>query len=167
MKSQADTSDIVRSVGLVKSRARQGSLAVHIVPTIKTSFGLRSLPPRPMLRVSLTPAELHTLIRAIERDAEAAEQDGRSRRRPSRMARSGATRDGTMMRPANTAKLTGSMGSMGSKLAKPLELTAFRSGGAGTPSLRVRGSTGSRSDIKAINAVALSGLRVPFERAAT
>ena len=78
MKSQADTSDIVRSVGQVKSRARQGSLAVHIVPTIKTSFGRRSLPPRPMLRVSLTPAELHTLIRAIERDAEAAEQDGRT-----------------------------------------------------------------------------------------
>ena len=77
MKSQANTSDIVRSVGLVKTRARQGSLAVHIVPTIKTSFGMRSLPPRPMLRINLTPAELHTLIRAIERDAEAAEQDGR------------------------------------------------------------------------------------------
>ena len=78
MKSQADTSDIVRSVGLVKSRARQGSLAMHIAPTIKTSFGMRSLPPRPMLRINLTPAELHTLIRAIERDAEAAEQDGRT-----------------------------------------------------------------------------------------
>ena len=37
---------------------------------------MRSLPPRPMLRVSLTPAELHTLIRAIERDAVAAEQEG-------------------------------------------------------------------------------------------
>ena len=37
---------------------------------------MRSLPPRPMLRVSLTPAELHMLIRAIERDAEAAEQKG-------------------------------------------------------------------------------------------
>jgi hypothetical protein len=76
VKSQADTSDIVESVGPVKSRARQRSLAMHLAPTIKTSFGLRSLPPRPMLRVSLTPAELHTLIRAIEREAEAAEQDG-------------------------------------------------------------------------------------------
>lgn len=76
MKSQADTSDIVRSVGLVKCRARQWSLAMRIAPTIRTSFGVRSLPPRPMLRVSLTPAELHTLIRTIERDAEAAEHEG-------------------------------------------------------------------------------------------
>ena len=76
MKSQADTSDIVRSVGLVKSRARHGSLAMHVVPAIKTSFGMRALPPRPMRSVSLTPAELHMLIRAIERDAEAAEQKG-------------------------------------------------------------------------------------------
>ena len=76
MKSQADTSDIVRSVGQVKCRARQRSLAMHIVPTIRTSFGTRSLPPRPMVRVSLTPAELHTLIRAIERDAESAEREG-------------------------------------------------------------------------------------------
>jgi hypothetical protein len=67
------------------------------------------------------------------------------------------------MRPANTAKSTGSMGS---KLAKPLEITAFWSGGAGTRGLRVRGSTGSRSYIEAINAIALSGLRVPLERAA-
>jgi hypothetical protein len=29
-----------------------------------------------MVRVSLTPAELHTLIRAIERDAELAEREG-------------------------------------------------------------------------------------------
>jgi hypothetical protein len=29
-----------------------------------------------MVRVSLTPAELHTLIRAIERDAESAEREG-------------------------------------------------------------------------------------------
>lgn len=49
---------------------------MHISPTIRTSFGKRSLPPRPMVRVSLTPAELHTLVRAIERDAESAERDG-------------------------------------------------------------------------------------------
>ena len=29
-----------------------------------------------MVRVTLTPAELHTLIRAIERDAELAEREG-------------------------------------------------------------------------------------------
>jgi hypothetical protein len=60
----------------------------------------------------------------------------------------------------------GSTGSTGSEVAKPLEIIALLSGGAGTPSLRVRGSTGSLSDIKAINAVALSSLRVPFEWAA-
>jgi hypothetical protein len=76
VKSRADTSDIVRSVGQVKNRATQRSPVMHFAPTIKTSFGMRSLPPRPMLRVSLTAAELHTLIRAIERDAVAAEQEG-------------------------------------------------------------------------------------------
>ena len=70
-----------------------------------------------------------------------------------------------MMPAANTAQSTGSTGSTGSELAKPLEITALLGGGAGTPSIRVRGSTGSRSDIKAINAIAQSGLRVPFEQA--
>ena len=77
MKSQANTSDIVRSVGQVKNRARLWSLAMHIAPTIRISFGVRSLPLRPMLRVNLTPAELHTLIRTMERDAELAGQEGR------------------------------------------------------------------------------------------
>ncbi len=49
---------------------------MHIVPTIRTSFGKRSLPPQPTVRVNLTPTKLHTLIRTIERVAEAAERDG-------------------------------------------------------------------------------------------
>jgi hypothetical protein len=49
---------------------------MYIIPTIRTSLGTRSVPPRPMIRVSLTPAELNKLIRAIERDAESAEREG-------------------------------------------------------------------------------------------
>ena len=71
-----------------------------------------------------------------------------------------------MMPAANTAKSTGSTGSTGSELDKPLEITALLVVAPEPLAIRVRGSTGSRSDIKAINAVALSGLRVPFERAA-
>ncbi len=49
-----------------------------IIPaTIRTSFGPRAIPHRPMVRVSLTVSELHILLRAIERDAAAAEQEGR------------------------------------------------------------------------------------------
>jgi hypothetical protein len=77
VKSQAVTSDIVRSVGQVKDRARQWSLAMHIPSTIRTPLGVRSLPSNPMLRVNLTQAELRTLIRAMERDAELAEREGR------------------------------------------------------------------------------------------
>lgn len=49
---------------------------MHIIPMIGTSLGKRLLPPRPMVRVNLTPSELHTLIRAIERDAESADREG-------------------------------------------------------------------------------------------
>ena len=45
--------------------------------TISTSFGPRQLPPRPMIRVSLTCRELDTLVRALDRDAVQAQQDGR------------------------------------------------------------------------------------------
>jgi hypothetical protein len=42
-----------------------------------TSFGPRALPRCQMVRVNLTQAELHVLIRAIERDATSAEEEGR------------------------------------------------------------------------------------------
>jgi hypothetical protein len=79
VKSQADTSDIIGFVAPVKSRARQRSLAMHYALTIKTSFGLPSLPPRPMLRVSPTPTELHTLIRP-EHEGRIAAADDLARR---------------------------------------------------------------------------------------
>jgi hypothetical protein len=51
---------------------------MYIPSTIRTSFGPRAALPRcPMVRVSLTQAELHVLIRAIERDASSAEEEGR------------------------------------------------------------------------------------------
>jgi len=50
---------------------------MYIPSTVRTSFGPRSLPRLPMVRVSLTPTELHTLVRSSERDAIAAEQEGR------------------------------------------------------------------------------------------
>ena len=51
---------------------------MYIPSTIRTSFGPRALPRGPMVRVSLTSAELHVLISAIERDAVLAEQEGRT-----------------------------------------------------------------------------------------
>ena len=45
--------------------------------TISTSFGPRQLPPRPMIRVSLTCRELDTLVRALDHDAIQAHHDGR------------------------------------------------------------------------------------------
>ena len=50
---------------------------MHLPATLRTSFGPRSLQRPPMVRVSLTPTELHTLVRAIERAAISAESDGR------------------------------------------------------------------------------------------
>lgn len=44
--------------------------------TIRTSHGPRWLPLPAMVRVSLTPSELHTLARAVEREAREAEAAG-------------------------------------------------------------------------------------------
>jgi hypothetical protein len=63
-----------------------------------------------------------------------------------------------MMHAANTNKSTGSTGSMGSERVKPAEFIALQSGGVGTRSLQVRGSTGSRLDFAAINAAASHGV---------
>lgn len=41
---------------------------MNFVPYIATSFGPRSLPHRPMLRVMLTRGELFAVIRQIERE---------------------------------------------------------------------------------------------------
>ncbi len=48
---------------------------MHIVTTIKTSHGPRLLSPPRMIRISVTPSELHALILIIERDAAAAERE--------------------------------------------------------------------------------------------
>ena len=50
---------------------------MHIVTNIKTSHGPRLLPPPQMIRISVTPRELHALILIIERDATAAEREFR------------------------------------------------------------------------------------------
>jgi hypothetical protein len=51
---------------------------VHIPHTIRTMAGAVSLPiARPTVRVSLSIDEIHRLVRDLERDARAAEQDGR------------------------------------------------------------------------------------------
>ena len=49
---------------------------MHVPATIRTAFGPRALPRRPMLRVSVTPEELHTLTLALEREAAQAEREG-------------------------------------------------------------------------------------------
>ena len=49
---------------------------MHIPSTIRTTFGPRALSHRPMIRVSLTPEELHRLILTVERAATEAERDG-------------------------------------------------------------------------------------------
>jgi hypothetical protein len=48
---------------------------MHIVTTIKTSHGPRLLPQPPMIRISVTPSELHVLILVFERDAAEAERE--------------------------------------------------------------------------------------------
>jgi hypothetical protein len=65
-----------RSVGRFKRCVGQGVLPMHIVTTIKTSHGPRLLLlPPPMIRISVTPSELHALILVIERDAAEAERE--------------------------------------------------------------------------------------------
>lgn len=49
---------------------------MHIQATFPTMYGPRAIPRRPMIRVTITPAELHSLIRTIEREATEAERDG-------------------------------------------------------------------------------------------
>jgi hypothetical protein len=44
--------------------------------TIATSFGPRHLPLAPMIRVTLTPAELHAAVLHVERAAREAEAEG-------------------------------------------------------------------------------------------
>jgi hypothetical protein len=50
---------------------------MHIPSTIRTSHGPRSLPMRPMLRVSLTRDELQHVITGLQREAAEHERDGR------------------------------------------------------------------------------------------
>ena len=50
---------------------------MFIPATIRIFHGPRAIPHRPTVRVSLTVSELHILLRAIDRDAAAAEQEGR------------------------------------------------------------------------------------------
>lgn len=49
---------------------------MYVAPIIRTSLGPRLIAPTPLVRVSLTRDELHTLIRAVERHADQAERDG-------------------------------------------------------------------------------------------
>ena len=50
---------------------------MHILPpTIRTTFSPSYLPRRPMIRISVTPHELHMFVRQLERDASAAEAAG-------------------------------------------------------------------------------------------
>ena len=44
--------------------------------TIATSFGPRHVPMAPMIRVTLTPAELHAAVLHVEREAREAEAEG-------------------------------------------------------------------------------------------
>ena len=65
------------SVVWFKRRVGQGALPVHIATTIKTSQGPRLLPRPPMIRITVTPSELHALILVVERDAAEAEREFR------------------------------------------------------------------------------------------
>ena len=49
---------------------------MHVPSTIRTAFGPRALPCRPMIRVTVTPEELHMLTLAIEREAIMAGREG-------------------------------------------------------------------------------------------
>jgi hypothetical protein len=71
----ADNSNFARSIVRFKRRVGQGALPVHIPTTIKTSHGPRLLPRPPMIQITVTPSELHALIRVIERDAAEAERE--------------------------------------------------------------------------------------------
>ncbi len=50
---------------------------MHLRSTIRTSFGPRGLPARPMIRIALTAHELHALAPRVEHDAVEAEAAGR------------------------------------------------------------------------------------------
>ena len=50
---------------------------MHITTMIRTSYGPRRLPPRPMIRVCLSCRELDALIRLLDHDAMQAQQAGR------------------------------------------------------------------------------------------
>lgn len=52
-------------------------MPVHLSSTIPARFGPRRLPQRPLIDVSLTSAELHTLALASDDEAIAAECKGR------------------------------------------------------------------------------------------
>jgi hypothetical protein len=50
---------------------------VHITTMIRTSYGRRRLPTRPMIRVCLSCRELDALIHLLDRDAMQPQQAGR------------------------------------------------------------------------------------------
>ena len=49
---------------------------MFIPRTIATNYGPRCLPLAPMIRVTLTPAELHAAVLHVEREAREAEAEG-------------------------------------------------------------------------------------------
>lgn len=65
---------------------------MYIQSNIRTAFGPRQLPPPPMVRVSLTQRELDTLVRALDRDAVQAQNDGRFREADSLTVRAATLR---------------------------------------------------------------------------
>ena len=64
-----------QSIARFKRRVGQGTLPMHIATTIRTSHGTRLLPSRSMIRITVTPSELHALVLLIERDASEAERE--------------------------------------------------------------------------------------------
>ena len=48
----------------------------HLPHTLRTSYGPRFLPLSPMVRVTLTPAELHHVVRGVERERAECEASG-------------------------------------------------------------------------------------------
>ena len=80
---------------------------MHIATTIKTSHGPRLLPRPPMMRITVTPSELHALIRIIERDAAEGERELRFSAADHLACRAfGVACSGPMMRAKGVAALT-------------------------------------------------------------
>lgn len=50
---------------------------MHIPATLRTSFGPRQMTVAPMIKVHLTAREVHIIALSLEREAEAAEKEGR------------------------------------------------------------------------------------------